>query len=262
MQRNPWLIATITTAVLIIVENDHWLLTQLYAYNALHKNYPWYLAESIDKIGGAVLCVTAIWLLRRNGLRGILNELGLAAPILPAIGFAFACSGPMLVGLIATRRFSPTNTVLALLFLTLFSPIIEEIEYRGFGVRHLQRGTGWPFWLVVWPSAVLFGWGHIEQGSNWEEQLAIFLMIGTGGVISAWLLHRWQNLWFPTMLHVAMNLWWELFSVARSVLGGWFAASLQILTMVLAIVITLWRTKPQPRRVSTQEEFAQQSSSA
>lgn len=162
----------------------------------------------------------------------------------------------MLVGFIATRCFSPSNTLLTLLFLTLFSPIIEEIEYRGFGVRQFQRGTSWPFWLVVWPSAVLFSWEHIEQGSNWEEQLAIFLMIGTGGVISAWLLHRWQNLWFPIMLHIAMNLWWKLFSVARSVLGGRFAASLQILTMVLAIVITLWRTKPRPRGVSTQEEFA------
>ena len=40
MQRNPWLVASVTTVVLIIVENDHWLLTRLYAYNALHRNYP------------------------------------------------------------------------------------------------------------------------------------------------------------------------------------------------------------------------------
>ena len=126
-----------------------------------------------------------------------------------------------------------------MVFLTLFSPIVEEIEYRGFGVRQLQRGTGWPFWMVVWPSALLFGWGHVEQGQNWKEMAGIFLLVGTGGVVFAWLLARWQNLWFPIMLHIAMNLWWELFSVARTAIGGWLPFVLQTLTVVLAIAVTL-----------------------
>ncbi len=253
MRRNPWVVAAVTVAVLVVVENEHWLLTRMHWYNALHRNYPWFLAESIDKISGAVLCVATIWLLRRNGLRGILDELALATPVLPAIGFALACSGPMLIAFVLTRRFSPSNTFLPLFFMTIFAPIVEEIEYRGFGVRQFQRGTGWPFWLVVWPSAFLFGWGHVEQGTNWQEQLGIFLITGTGAVVVSWLLQRWQNLWFPIMLHIAMNLWWELFSVARTAVGGWFPAVWQILTMVLAIAITLWRTKPQPRAVQRAE---------
>jgi membrane protease YdiL (CAAX protease family) len=167
------------------------------------------------------------------------RELGLRAPLFPAVWFGLFCSAPTLIGFALTRRFSPSGPLLAILFLTVFSPIIEEIEYRGFGVRHLQRATVWPFWIVVWPSAILFGWGHIEHGQNWQEMAGIFLLTGTGGLVFAWLLARWENLWFPIMLHIAMNLWWELFSVARTVIGGWFPFALQTLTIVLAIAVTL-----------------------
>ena len=50
-------------------------------------------------------------------------------------------------------------------------------------------------------------------------------------------------------------------AVLSGALRAWWAvrgqpADPMILTMVLAIVITFWRTKPQPRGVSAQEEFA------
>jgi hypothetical protein len=37
-----------------------------------------------------------------------------------------------------------------------------------------------------------------------------------------------------------MNLWWELFSVAKTAIGRWFDFALQTLTMLLAIIITLY----------------------
>ena len=61
----------------------------------------------------------------------------------------------------------------------------------------------------------------------------LFFLTGAGGVTFAWLVYRWQNLW------VGMNLCWELFSVAKSAIGGWFPFMLQNLTMLLAIFITL-----------------------
>jgi len=234
-----WRLLIATTAILYLVDNAHWILTQFAAYRALHHQHPFYWAESIDKLTGALLCVGTVWLLRRNGAVKVAGELGLASPLIPAIWFALFCSTPMLIGFAITRRFSPSEPLLPMVFLTLFSPIVEEIEYRGFGVRQLQRGTGWPFWMVVWPSALLFGWGHVEQGQNWKEMAGIFLLVGTGGVVFAWLLARWQNLWFPIMLHIAMNLWWELFSVARTAIGGWLPFVLQTLTVVLAIAVTL-----------------------
>lgn len=51
------------------------------------------------------------------------------------------------------------------------------------------------------------------------------------------------NLWVAVALHICMNLWWELFSVAKTAIGGWFPFMLQNLTMLLAIFIILYRTR-------------------
>ena len=59
----------------------------------------------------------------------------------------------MLLGFALTRSLTPHPQLRLLLFLTVLSPIVEEIEFRGFGVLQLKNRTGWPFWIVVWPSA-------------------------------------------------------------------------------------------------------------
>jgi membrane protease YdiL (CAAX protease family) len=123
------------------------------------------------------------------------------------------------------------------------SPAVEEIEFRGFGVRQLHRGTGWPFWAVVWPSAVLFGLGHVEQGQSPQEMAGLLLLTGAGGVVFAWLVFRWNSLWVAVTLHICMNLWWDLFSVSNTAIGGWFPFVLQTLTILLAILGTLYFTR-------------------
>jgi membrane protease YdiL (CAAX protease family) len=242
--RRPWIIAAVTFAVLLIASYTHEIISRLPAYGWLHSHRPFYVAESIDKIGGAAVCLFAVWLMYRTGLRGISRELGLSAPVLPAIALALIASSPMLIGFMITRSLTPHIELRPLLFLTILSPFVEEIEFRGFGVRQLQRGTGWPFWVVVWPSALLFGYGHVEQGESLQEMAGLFFLTAAGGVTFAWLVYRWQNLWVAVALHICMNLWWELFSVAKSAIGGWLPFMLQNLTMLLAIFITLYRTRP------------------
>jgi membrane protease YdiL (CAAX protease family) len=243
VRRHSWIIAAITVAILIVVSYIHAIIYHIPQYRWLHRQRPFYIAESFDKIGGVVICMLAIWLMRRIGLRGIGRELGLSAPPLPAIAFALIASLPMLIGFAITRSLPPHIQILPLLFTTVFSPIVEEIEFRGFGVRHLQRATGWPFWVAVWPSAVLFGAVHVEQGQSSQEMAALFFLIGAGGVMFAWMVHRWQNLWVAIALHIFMNSWWDLFSVSRSAIGGWFPFVLQNLTMLSAILITLYWTR-------------------
>ena len=242
--RRSWGIAAVTVVVLAIASYTHEIISRVPTYLWLHRHRPFYVAESLDKIGGVALCMLAVWLMYRTDLRGICSVLGLAAPIFPAIVFALIASSPMLIGFAITRSLTPNIKLLPLLFLTVLSPLVEEIEFRGFGVRQLQRGTGWPFWWVVWPSALLFGYGHVEQGQNLREMVELFFLTGAGGVTFAWLVHRWQNLWVAVALHTCMNLWWELFSVAKSAIGGWFPFMLQNVTILLAIFITLYRTRP------------------
>ncbi|MGA8103692.1 MAG: CPBP family intramembrane glutamic endopeptidase [Candidatus Acidiferrales bacterium] len=248
MTLRSWSITVITFAVLILASYAHEITSGVPAYGWLHSHRPFYVAESIDKIGGAAVCLLAVWLMYRNGIRGIGSELGLSGPVLPAIAFAPIASSPMLIGFAITRSLTPHIEFLPLLFLTVLSPFVEEIEFRGFGVRQLQRGTGWPFWVVVWPSALLFGYGHVEQGQSLQEMAGLLFLTGAGGVTFAWLVYRWQNLWVAVALHICMNLWWELFSVAKTAIGGWFPFMLQNLTMLLAIFITLYRT---PSKVAT-----------
>jgi hypothetical protein len=66
----------------------------------------------------------------------------------------------------------------------------------------------------------------------------LFFLTGSGAVVFSRLVSRWQNLWVAVTLHIFMNLWRELFSVARSASGGWFAFVLQTATMLFAILCT------------------------
>jgi len=246
----PWPFAIATLSLLLMVNFLHEILSRFAAYRSLYKSHPFYVPEGIDKIGGIVLCAQAVWLLRRVGWKDIIRELGLADSPLPAAFFALAASSPMLIGFALTRGIAPHLEPLTIFFLTVLSPVAEEVEFRGLGVRLLQRGTGWHFWILVWPQALLFGLGHIEQGQSFLELAGIMLLTGLGAVAFAWLLYRWQSLWFPITLHICMNLWWELFSVSKTALGGWFPFALQTGTVLLAILITLHWTKgksaPQP----------------
>ena len=85
MTRRPCIIAAVTFAVLIVASYAHEIISRVPAYGWLHSHRPFYVAESIDKIGGAAVCLLAVWLMYRTGLRGIGRELGLSAPVLPAI---------------------------------------------------------------------------------------------------------------------------------------------------------------------------------
>jgi hypothetical protein len=225
---------------LVVASYAHQIMSRFAAYATLHRRYPFYIAESPDKLFGAMLCCLAICAMHRTGLRGIIRELGLAAPILPAMGFASLASLPMLIGFVLTRRVSPNLSLLSLLFLTVFSPFVEELEFRAFGFWQLYRRAHWPFWLAVVLPAVLFGLGHVEKGQGWEEVAGIFLLTGTGSAVFSWVLAQWQNLWAPFGLHFLMNLSWEIFSVSNTALGGWFPFALQATTVVLAILLTLY----------------------
>jgi CAAX protease family protein len=239
----PWAFVAATLSMLVILNYLHEILSRFTAYRILYKNHAFYVPEGIDKIGGIVLSALAVWALRRVAWKDIVHELGLADSPLPALCFALAASSPMLIGFVLTRSLTPHMEPRTIFFLTVISPIAEEIEFRGLGVRVLQRGTGWPFWILVWPQALLFGLGHVEQGQSPLEMAELILLTGLGAVVFAWLVYRWQSLWFPIALHICMNLWWELFSVAKTALGGWFPFALQVASILLAIVITLYRTK-------------------
>jgi hypothetical protein len=55
---------------------------------------------------------------------------------------------------------------------------------------------------------------------------------------------RWQyNLWIVFGLHSLMNLWWELFGIDDSALGGWIANGARLLTVTIAILLTIFKDR-------------------
>ena len=60
--------AVVTIAVLVTVSYAHEILSRLPAYVRLHSEEPFYVAESIDKIAGACVCLLVVWLMFRTGV--------------------------------------------------------------------------------------------------------------------------------------------------------------------------------------------------
>jgi membrane protease YdiL (CAAX protease family) len=219
------------------------ILARFAVYRELQEFHPLCLPGGIDKAGGILLCVLATRILRPVNWKDIPREMGLASSPLPAVVFDLAASAPMLAGLALSHGLTPHLDSLNILFLTVLSPLTEEIAFRGLGTWNLQRGTDWPFWALVWPQAPPLGLGHIGQGQGFVEMAEWMILTGSGAVLFAWLVRRWQSLWYGLALHIRMNLWLEVFSVAKTALGGWFPFAMQIGTGLVGVGITPYCTK-------------------
>jgi membrane protease YdiL (CAAX protease family) len=116
-----------------------------------------------------------------------------------------------------------------------------------FGLAHNPTNAG-TFMIAV--AGLLFGsqaylsdfYANFWRATVW---LAPFV---AGGVLFAWLTHRWKTLWPAIGLHACLNLWWELAP------GSYAFASLRRLTLeplpiahaiavLIAIGVTLGRTR-------------------
>lgn len=193
------------------------------------------------------LCFLGLFLAHRMGLKAGLRELGLRGPFIQALWPSFVASIPMLVGFALTSPLNPKLSVLLVLQTAIRSPLTEEILFRGYVFRQLYRRAGWGFWPTVAITATVFGLAHIA-GALGKVGVAgvigVVAITGAGGAFFAWLFVQWQdNLWMPIGLHSLMNLWWAMFAVDSTALGGWLANGCRALTIVLAILLTRYHNR-------------------
>jgi hypothetical protein len=114
---HSWIFAATALLMLVILNYLHEVLSRFAAYRSLYKDHAFYVPEGIDKIGGIVLCVLAVWVLRRVAWKDIADELGLADPPLPALCYALVASSPMLIGFVLTRSLTPHMEPRSIFFL-------------------------------------------------------------------------------------------------------------------------------------------------
>jgi membrane protease YdiL (CAAX protease family) len=127
-------------------------------------------------------------------------------------------------------------------------PLTEELVFRGFAFHQLYRHAHLGLWKSAITVGVVFGMLHLGNASvqNLDPmgEIGVVLITGLGGILFAWLFARWnQNLWAPFSMHMLMNLTWSVFSMGDTALGGWLPNVLRLLTVLLAIALTLKHAK-------------------
>jgi uncharacterized protein len=195
--------------------------------------------REVEAITWVTLCCVGLWVVYRKGLGFFVSELGMRSEIMRPFVFA------LLLAFGTTLGIRDHVTVAGILHLAIISPLVEELLYRGYLFRQLYRRAGWSFGVTIVVTAIAFGLAHVAfafSNGGWLRALGVVGITGIGGAFFAWLFVRWSdNLWVPFAFHALMNLWWHLFDVDTDALGGWLANGARILTIVLAIVLTLLR---------------------
>lgn len=205
-----------------------------------------YGGSLLDNTLAVLMAVLLALLLRPRGM-GLLASLGLrgngwGGPLWVLLASLTCWLGLALLGTPNTALTALDATMLAVMF-----PLAEEVLFRGLGFVLLVKivRAPWP-WLAL-PQALLFGMVHwLGFGGLDGGGTALFVgaVIALGGFIFAWLDHLdGDTLWCGLILHVSMNLAWNVFSLDDAVALGWQATGLRIGTALLAVAALAWQVR-------------------
>lgn len=174
------------------------------------------------------------------GFGDVFSEIRLSKGFVVGIVFAFVSVLPMLIGYAVVGDFNTDLSAAEVLKGSFMAGFLEEFLFRGFLFGLLFRKLNWGFVPAAMFGAVIFGLGHIYQGSTVGQSLGVFGVTFLGAVWFAWLFIEWkENLWVPILLHIFMNLSWLLFSVSENALGGVYANVFRAATIIITIVVTI-----------------------
>ncbi|MDI9248799.1 CPBP family glutamic-type intramembrane protease [Stenotrophomonas sp. RS-48] len=192
----------------------------------------------------AVLVAVLLALLLRPRHMGLAESLGLRGNGMRGPLWVLLASLPCWVGLAVLGRPNTALTALDATMLAVLFPLAEEILFRGLGFILLVKIVRGPWPLLALPQALLFGMVHwLGFGGFDGGGVALFVgaVIALGGFVFAWLDRLDGNtLWCGLVLHVSMNLAWNVFSLDDAVALGWQATSLRIGTALLAVAVLAW----------------------
>lgn len=205
-----------------------------------------YGGSLLDNALAVLMAVLLALLLGPRGM-GLLASLGLrgngwGGPLWVLLASLTCWLGLALLGTPSTALTALDATMLAVLF-----PLAEEVLFRGLGFVLLVKivRAPWP-WLAL-PQALLFGMVHwLGFGGLDGGGTALFVgaVIALGGFIFAWLDHLdGDTLWCGLILHVSMNLAWNVFSLDDAAALGWQATGLRIGTALLAVAALAWQVR-------------------
>lgn len=172
---------------------------------------------------------------------------------LKGLAIGFGCTLPMLVLGLLSDSFTPSRV--EVIHGAISPGLTEEIFYRALLFGLLVQMGRTPMISTAVVTGIVFGLAHIDitpdEGETIVGQLNLWnALIALGGFMYAWLYFesRW-NLWVVIALHAGMNLWWDMFDLSATPLGGWGATISRIAAVGLVVffVVGLRVFGPAPR---------------
>lgn len=204
----------------------------------------WLIVLGIRNAFEVATALLAVAITHRFGFKRAARELGLLAPMGRGLAFAAIATLPMLITFAITMPVNPNMTFLTVGVLCFIAPFAEEVLYRSFMFRQLYRRARLGFWVSALAPSVLFAAAHLYQSDDLKELLGIVAITGTGGIGFCWFFMKWRdNVWAVFGLHAGMNLWWEVFNVDDTALGGWLANGARLATVIVAVLLTIYKDK-------------------
>lgn len=191
------------------------------------------------------------------GFNHFIRVLGLNTGILTALAFSLLCVSPMLISSVILGKLNGDISDIDLINKTAFAGFFEELLFRGFLFGLLFRKLKWGFLPASILGAVLFGLGHLYQGSNLSESIGVFTVTFLGALWFSWLYIEWNNnLWVPIFLHGLMNLSWILFDVSGNAADKLAENIFRIITIALSIYLTIrFIRRKEKRRITGNKLF-------
>ena len=205
---------------------------------------------------------TLLWSVTYNGIipligtilifghAGLGERLGLHKGFWQGLKFAALVTLPMFLGYAWLTDFNlQIDWERDFLFGSVFAPFFEEFFFRAFLFGLLYRYGGWNLWAATLLDGFVFGAIHMYQGEGWVEAFSVFAATGAGGIGFSILYKEWDwNLWLVIFLHAFMNLSWMAFDVADNAAGGVWANVFRMLSIALAIGLTIRRIRSKKGR--------------
>lgn len=184
------------------------------------------------------LLITVLFLKKKEV--GVLEAIGLSGSSAKGFILAFLCTMPMLMAFAIKFCLNTKLSSDTIIINTISSAFFEEIIYRAFLFGILYRYTRLGFLPSIFFGSLLFGVAHLYQATDFIEILEVFAITFLGSVFFSWIYAEWNfNLWTVIFLHCLMNLYWLIFNVDDSAIGGMYTNIFRFLSLFIAIGMTV-----------------------
>ena len=149
---------------------------------------------------------------------------------------AIMCCLPMAFGY--AHLSSEINLALAgLITGSFYAGFFEELVFRAALFGLLFRFCGWGFVPAALVSSVIFGLGHIYQGSDITSALLAISITTIAGTWFSWLYCECgYRIWFPMWMHIFMNAAYGIFNMSGGAAGDLEGNLFKSTSIILSIV--------------------------